>query len=152
MFARLTSKRAELAKLVETKSQIQERLASQQIPARTAQELNDEEMRAVIAHRQQAKQAVDEQERKIAQLTALQADLRCRLAELTANEGVDDNDDEVEEQEQEMANDSVEQDGLAERVLELLAVKTDECQQLAAVVEEARAAGMDPENQRLQQA
>jgi len=152
MFARLTSKRAELAKLVETKSQIQERLASQQIPARTAQELNDEEMRAVIAHRQQAKQAVDEQERKIAQLTALQADLRCRLAELTANEGVDDNDDEVEEQEQEMANDSVERDGLAERVLELLAVKTDECQQLAAVVEEARAAGMDPENQRLQQA
>ena len=104
-------------------------------------------------HRQQAKQAVDEQERKIAQLTALQADLRNRLAELTANDGVDENDDEEEEEEEEaeQGND-YEQDGLAERVLELLAVKTDECQQLAAVVEEARGAGMDPENQRLQQA
>ena len=54
--------------------------------------------------------------------------------------------DEEEEEEEEMPAD----DGLAERVLELLAAKTDECQQLAAVVEEARAAGMDPSNERLQ--
>jgi len=54
------------------------------------------------------------------------------------------------QEEEEAAAPAVADDGLAERVLELLAVKTDECQQLAAVVEEARAAGMDASNPRLQ--
>jgi len=55
----------------------------------------EKELRAVLMHRQQAQQAVDEQERKIAQLTALQADLRSRLASMTSGE------EEVEEEEEE---------------------------------------------------
>ena len=102
---------------------------------------------------------MEEQERKIAQLTALQEDLRSRLAEMEngAEEEEDEEDEEFEEVLPEEAapaaaegGDEEGDDGLAERVLQLLAIKTDECQQLAAVVEEARSAGMDPKNPRLQ--
>ncbi len=41
---------------------------------------------------------------------------------------------------------------MADRVLRLLSIKTDECQQLAAVVEEAREAGMDTSNPKLRAA
>jgi len=116
-------------------------------------------MRAVLEHRRQAQDAVEEQERKIAQLTALQADLKSKLADLMENGGEEDEepDEEPEEEvEQQIAEadmgDDDERETLAERVLTMLATKTDECQQLAAVVEEARSAGMDPSNPRLQQA
>jgi len=141
MLSQLRSKRDELNTLLEMKAQLQERLT-----ANEEQERKDREQQAVLMHREQAQQAVDEQERKIAQLTALQVDLRSRLAAMTDG-------NEVEEQEEEEQEEEVErtvEDGLAERVLELLATKTDECQRLAAVVEEARAAGMDPTNPRLQ--
>ena len=113
----------------------------------------DEELNAVLAHRARAQASVEEQERKIAQLTALQDDLRSRLAEI-GGEGEEEEEipEEEEEEEEEDAADGEggAEDGLAERVLQLLAIKTDECQQLASVVEEAREAGMDPENPRLQ--
>ena len=126
-----------------------------------SRELSENELQAVLMHRKQAQEAVEEQERKIAQLTALQADLRSRLSELAGEdegeeegeEEEDDDDDDGEGdglQDDEKEEESGAENGLAERVLMLLASKTDECQQLAAVVEEARAAGMDPQNPRLQ--
>ena len=64
---------------------------------------------------------------------------------LTEEEEEEEEEDEAEAEAEEGGDES----GLAERVLRLLAMKTDECQQLAAVVEEARAAGMDSSNPRL---
>jgi DNA repair exonuclease SbcCD ATPase subunit len=151
MLAQLQSKRGELDQLLSAKAQLQERIeAAQAEDAERRGGLREQELQAVLMHRQQAKEAVDAQERKIAQLTALQSDLKARLAAL--QEGGDDDDDEEEEdEEKEEEADAVSDfESQANRVLELLAVKTDECQQLAAVVEEARAAGMDPQNPRLQ--
>jgi len=115
--------------------------------------LREDELRAILMHRQQAQSAVDEQERKIAQLTALQAELRGRLSELLEDEEAEGAEEPAEEEPAEDESNAPRAPAdadLAERVLTQLAAKTDECQQLAAVVEEARAAGMDPENPRLQ--
>jgi hypothetical protein len=104
-----------------------------------------------LLHRRQAQEAVEDQERKIAQLTALQADLKGKLADMMADVDEDDvEDDYAEDDAEQAAAPASAGDDIAERVLALLAVKTDECQKLAAVVEEARAAGMDPANPRLQ--
>ena len=59
------------------------------------------ELRAVLEHRRRAQQAVTEQERKIAELSALQERLRSRLAELEDNNQEDEEDEEEEEQQQE---------------------------------------------------
>ena len=165
MLAKLNGKRDELNELLQMKAQLQERLEAHaagteapapppppQMPAPAPAQRNgrEDELRAVLQHRMEAQQAVDEQEQKIAHLTALQADLRTRLADMEAGEE-EEVEEEVEEDDEAIAPASGDDDdGLAERVLELLAVKTDECQQLAAVVEEARTAGMDPSNPRLQ--
>jgi len=167
MLAKLNGKRNELNALLEAKAELQARIdGAHQEPEVVAapapppsRELSENELQAVLMHRKQAQEAVEEQERKIAQLTALQADLRSRLSELAGeDEGEEEEGDEEEEdddeadglQDDEKEDESGTENGLAERVLMLLASKTDECQQLAAVVEEARAAGMDPQNPRLQ--
>ena len=173
--AKLQRQRDELASLLNAREVLHQRMAAYEpsppeaappppppppprpatAPAgRGGSELNEAELRAVLLHRQRAQAAVEEQERKIAELTALQADLRGKLAELqSAEEEVVAQEEEEEEEEEDEAEAEAEEggdeSGLAERVLRLLAMKTDECQQLAAVVEEARAAGMDSSNPRL---
>jgi len=161
MLAKLQAKRAELGALMQAKAELQSRLdeafvktaAAPAPPPPTARSsgAGDDELRAILMHRQQAQNAVEEQERKIAQLTALQAELRGRLSDLQEEGGAEkDGGAEEEEEEEEGEPQTTADADLAERVLMQLARKTDECQQLAAVVEEARAAGMDPQNPRLQ--
>ena len=149
MLSMLQDKRSELQQLMNAKAELQERLAAAMpepepepepepsAPPAPPRDLKEDELRAILMHREQAQQAVDEQERKIAQLTALQADLRSRLAELQEEEDQAAEAAEEEEQEKEAPQAPDASEALAERVLQLLAVKTDECQQLAAVVEEA---------------
>ena len=169
MLHKLNAKREELDQLMQMKAQLQARLEEQvdisepapapspprpkTAPAAPTTPAGEAELRAVLQHRMEAQQAVDEQEKKIAHLTALQADLRAKLAAMEEAEGDEDEvEEEYEEEEEEEEEEApaAADDGLPERVLELLAIKTDECQQLASVVEEARAAGMDPSNPRLQ--
>ena len=171
MREKLRRKRDELNQLLEAKAELQARLESaDQLPAAPSlptaprlqpSDLDDDELRTVLLQRRQAQQAVEEQEKKIAQLAALQADLRTRLADMMAeveagdDEGGGDEEAPSAAQEEPAVASPVGADGadgLVERVLNLLAAKTDECQQLAAVVEEARAADMDPSNPRLQMA
>ena len=103
------------------------------------------ELRAVLEHRRRAQQAVTEQERKIAELSALQERLRSRLADLELNGNEDDEDEEEEEEEP--------SEGITgEQLLQILSMKTRECQQLAAAVEQARESGMDERDPRLAQA
>lgn len=112
---------------------------------------SEKELDEVAAHRQRAQLAVEEQERKLSELTALQAALRSRLNELEA------------QQEEEAApaqtsleadEDEDDEDGLdmAQKLHDLISIKTAECEKLAAVVEEAREAGMSADNPRLQAA
>jgi len=175
MLAKLGSKRDELSQLMQAKAALQARLDSvqqEEVPvaapapptaAPPSREFTETELQAVLLQRRQAQAAVEEQEHKIAQLTALQTDLRNRLSELAGTEDDDgEEEDEEDEEDEEETSAPVPKQGataaapaaadtsLADRVLMLLAAKTEECQQLAAVVEEARAAGMDPENPRLQ--
>jgi len=109
------------------------------------------ELRAVLEHRRRAQQAVTEQERKIAELSALQERLRSRLAELEDNNQEDEEDEEEGEEEEEEEEEPTE--GITgEQLLSILAMKTRECQQLAAAVEQARESGMDERDPRLAQA
>ena len=114
------------------------------------------ELRAVLEHRRRAQQAVTEQERKIAELSALQERLRSRLADLEDNNQEDDDEDEDEEDEEEEEEDDDDDEpteGITgEQLLNILAMKTRECQQLAAAVEQARESGMDERDPRLAQA
>jgi hypothetical protein len=114
------------------------------------------ELRAVLEHRRRAQQAVTEQERKIAELSALQERLRSRLADLEDNNQEDDDEDEDEEDEEEEEDDDDDDEpteGITgEQLLNILAMKTRECQQLAAAVEQARESGMDERDPRLAQA
>jgi hypothetical protein len=142
------------------------------------------ELRAVLEHRRRAQQAVTEQarklpwtrvsspaeltlsltliltlteqERKIAELSALQERLRSRLAELedTNQEDEEDEEDEDEEEDEEEEEEEEEEptEGITgEQLLSILAMKTRECQQLAAAVEKARESGMDERDARLAQ-
>ena len=115
------------------------------------------ELRQVLEHRRRAQLAVTEQERKIAELSALQERLRSRLADLEDNnqEGDDEEDEEEEEEEDEDDEEEEEEpsEGITgEQLLSILAMKTRECQQLAAAVEQARESGMDERDPRLAQA
>ena len=118
MLAMLQSKRDELNDLLQMKAQLQENLAEEAAAVKapkekappsppkekappSAGELKESELKAILMHRMQAQQAVDEQERKIAQLTALQEDLRARLSEMTAEEEEDEEEEEEAEEEAE---------------------------------------------------
>ena len=115
-----------------------------------------------MEHRRKAQAAVDEQERKLAELVDLQAALRSRLNEL---ESAQEEDlaaapapayrlpiEEEEEEEEEYDEDegqgeyTAEEDAerTAEKLLSLITIKTSECEKLAAVVEEARDPTMLP--------
>ena len=130
------------------------------------------ELRAVLEQRQKAQSAVDEQERKIAELSALQTRLRARLAEMEAEEGDDDDDDDDyddyeeeaypwrpaaeladedddEDDEDDESEEASEGEADAELLLMMLKKKTRECEDLAAAVEHARESGIDEEDERL---
>ncbi len=125
---------------------------------RGAEEEKSKELLTVLEHRRRAQQAVAEQERKIAELSALQERLRSRLADLELNENEDDEDEEEddEEDDEEEYEDEEEEEpseGITgEQLLQILSMKTRECQQLAAAVEQARESGMDERDPRLAQA
>lgn len=157
MFARLMAKKQELDSLRSEKTEMETQMRSvaampkEVTYAREAgRATEDPEMLAILQHRAQAQEAVAEQERKIAELTSLQETLRSRLNEMEALELSAAPPSAAEESEEE--EDAEEQEDIAEQLLELLSVKTHECQQLALVVKEARDAGMDAANPQLRQA
>mmetsp|Transcript_34948 Transcript_34948/g.96549 ORF Transcript_34948/g.96549 Transcript_34948/m.96549 type:complete len:387 (-) Transcript_34948:649-1809(-) len=146
---------------------------------------SNDELRSIMEHRQRAQEAVEAQERKLSELTALQSALRSRLNELEHDQAgeeeqeaqaassvqqlqamkqrmlmqqaaaaapagkqawVDDDDDDDE------VGDDDDAEEVAGKLLELISMKTQECEKLATVVEEARNAGMKADNPRLQAA
>lgn len=173
IFATLMAKKKELDTLLNAKNELESQMrdamqAEAPAPAKsppksppkptmaeasTEARPTEKELDEIAAHRQRAQLAVEEQERKLSELTALQAALRSRLNELEAQQ-----DEEApaaatsfEEEEEE---EDVDEDGLdmAQKLHDLISIKTAECEKLAAVVEEAREAGMSADNPRLQAA
>lgn len=92
------------------------------------------ELQRILDHRRRAQEAVDEQERKLAELTALQAALRSRLNELERAQDEEEASagavlDEDEDEDLEAENEDVSQ-----KLLDLIAVKTADCEQVCHLV------------------
>uniref|UniRef100_A0A7S0IXH3 Uncharacterized protein n=1 Tax=Calcidiscus leptoporus TaxID=127549 RepID=A0A7S0IXH3_9EUKA len=178
MLQALAHKREELQSLLFAKASLEKQLdderksgaatASKALPkapppAPPPAELKSEEneLGLILERRKAAQRAVDEQERKIAELTELQETLRSRL-EMMEHQGVGADDGEAEaaqaaaadeeaEEEEEADDDEGEPPSAAiqERVMRLLKVKTQQCDQLAEFVEKGRASGIDLDDERL---
>jgi len=162
IFATLMAKKRELDKLLETKAELEAQLrepaeihlppAPAPAPSQNASTAMSDELRNIMERRRSEQAAVDEQERKLAELTALQSALRSRLDALESEEQWEEEPEEEAagpSEEQQESDEVGEDEQMAQKLLELITVKTQECEQLASVVEEARAAGMASDNPRL---
>ncbi|KAL3924244.1 MAG: hypothetical protein SGPRY_003978 [Prymnesium sp.] len=160
IFATLMAKKRELDQLLATKAELEAELA-QPPPSLPSHPPSSEplatsggmssELSAMLQARQEEKAGVEEQEKKLAELNALQSALRNQRDALDREETVDGLGQE-EEEAPAGAQGSNEAEEMARKLLGLITVKTLECEKLATVVEEARSAGMAAENPRLQAA